>query len=223
MKIYCLNVVNLTKVPYEKLKLMVSEERGKKADGKKKLEDRYKCLYTELFLRYVFEDNGFCTENFKLFYNECGKPYYDKIKYFNISHSDEWIVIAIGATEIGVDIERIKEGRNRSLESIFKQSENDYINSFPQYEQCRYITQIWTLKESYVKYLGKSIIEELKNFSVDPLNKRIITKEGEPLLELKVGSMLFEEDYYLSFCSEETVTEMINVSIEDLHYMEPNS
>lgn len=201
---------------------MVSGERAKKADSKKKLEDRYKCLYTELFLKYVFADNGFCTENFRLYYNEYGKPYYDKMKFFNISHSDNWIVIAIGTTEIGVDIEKVKEGRNRSLESVFKQSENDYINSFPEYEQCRYITQIWTLKESYVKYLGKSLLVELKNFSVDPLNKRIMTKEGEFLSELKVGSMLFEDDYYLSFCSEETVTEIKNVSFEDLHCMEPN-
>ena len=216
MTIYCLNVTKIPEVPYEELRLMVSEERRKKADSKKNLEDKYKCLYTELFLKYVFEENGFCTENFRLHYNECGKPYFDETKFFNISHSGDWIVIAIGKSETGIDIEKIKDGRNKAFESVFKQVENDYINSFPEYEQSKYITQIWTLKESYVKYLGKGILSELKNFSVDALSKKVMTSNGEILSDLKVDSILLEDDYYLSFCSKEIVNEIKNVYSEDL-------
>lgn len=216
MIIYCLNIAKIPEVPIEELRLMVSEERRKKADCKKNLSDKYRCIYTELFLKYVLADNGNKSENFRIHYNECDKPYLDEINFFNISHAGDWIVIAFGKSEIGIDIEKIKTGRDRFVETVFKDIENDYVNSFPEYEHSRYFTQIWTLKESYVKYLGKSILSELKNFSIDPVNKKVITCNGKIVSNLKLDSILFDDDYYLSFCSKENVSEIKNVYSEDL-------
>ena len=85
--------------------------------------------------------------------NENGKLYMNNAPLFNISHSGEYVVIAISEErEIGVDIQLINDKDLKPIEYVTKES-------YPLEEMF----QIWSNKESLIKCLGKSmaIIKEV--------------------------------------------------------------
>ncbi len=85
---------------------------------------------------------------------------------FNISHSKEFIVIAIAqGSAIGVDIECITQRNNIEglIDRCFNTDEKTYILANDQaYLQERFF-QLWTLKESYIKAYGKGLSINLKD------------------------------------------------------------
>ena len=114
-----------------------------------------------------------------------GKPYFEGCDiYFNISHSDVLQAIAIGDSEVGVDIEKIRNV-NLQVASRFLKEECDYIMAANSTE-CFF--EIWTKKEAYLKYLGAGISGGLKSFSVfeAPIKIATFKKNG----------------YIISICSE---------------------
>ena len=120
-------------------------------------------------------------------YSENGKPRaVDTGVDFNVSHSGEWIVLAIGKErQIGVDVEEIR--RNVDVDSIaaryltkeesawIAQAEDPYAVFF----------QIWARKEAYVKARGSALFRELSSFTV-PLED--VEKDGWSFHRLEAGS-----------------------------------
>lgn len=92
---------------------------------------------------------------------------------FNLSHTKGGVVILVSRNaEIGVDIEnthnsmRTEEGRLLSIaENFFSTTEVDDLLKQPIEAQQRYFLQLWTLKESYIKAIGKGLSADLKEFS----------------------------------------------------------
>ena len=83
-------------------------------------------------------------------------------------------------------------------------------------ERAKRFTQIWALKESYLKYLGTGISTSLNWFSVDSLQGIVTNQKGEIQEGLKLKSFLFDSDYYLSVCSIEEEIELHKFQPEDL-------
>ncbi|MDR0788730.1 MAG: 4'-phosphopantetheinyl transferase superfamily protein, partial [Bifidobacteriaceae bacterium] len=89
---------------------------------------------------------------------EHGKPYlytvipaeagiHDKNVNFNISHTKNYILVAVSDSEIGVDIEELPDFSMLDLKNVF--TENEIENQTEQY-----LLKIWTMKESYLKCRG---------------------------------------------------------------------
>lgn len=80
---------------------------------------------------------------------------------FNISHSGEWLGMAISKDTVGVDIEHIKPQRNiRAIaQRYFSPQEYDDLCLCDDFRQAFY--QLWTLKEATVKYTGEGIARGL--------------------------------------------------------------
>ena len=114
-----------------------------------------------------------------------GKPYFKGSNiYFNISHTEALQAVAIGKSEVGVDIEKIRDV-NLQVASRFSNEEYDYVMEA---ESSNRFFEIWTKKEAYLKYLGTGISGGLKSFSV---------------LDLPIKIMTFKkDDYIISICSE---------------------
>lgn len=116
---------------------------------------------------------------------------------FNISHSGDWVVCAFGKDNIGVDIER-KNYNERILERCFNGEEKKYINeSSNREEMINNYTKSWTIKESYIKYLGIGLRYGMKNFSINYEDEMI--EDGKD--SVCYFSREFESEYYLSVCS----------------------
>ena len=81
---------------------------------------------------------------------------------FNISHSDDWVAVALADqyinSDIGVDIQTLK--RDWSPEkAVFFCSEAQVKHGFGLNQPENYFTQLWSQKEAYFKATQKQFVE----------------------------------------------------------------
>ena len=97
---------------------------------------------------------------------------------FNLSHSHGLITLVLAYdAAVGVDIEY----HHRSIEALqlarhfFHSREIQQLESLPANEQQQHFFKLWTLKEAYVKAIGKGLSHRLDKFSFtfQPANPRI--------------------------------------------------
>lgn len=93
-----------------------------------------------------------------------GKPYFPDLPWlhFSVSHSGEYWACAMASTEVGLDLQMHTRGRKEQISArFFHPWENEYLRS------CGYegFFDIWSAKESYVKYTGQGIDENFAAFS----------------------------------------------------------
>lgn len=68
---------------------------------------------------------------------------------------------------VGIDIEKVSEIEALKLANEFFQRKNFYdISNMNSDEQINYFYDLWTLKESYIKTIGKGLYIPLNSFSI---------------------------------------------------------
>lgn len=96
------------------------------------------------------------------------KPYLptDRSVFFNVSHSSDFAVIAIGPQELGVDLEYrdANFGYQDILPQVFNKTEIKQIQGSENGRAAFY--KFWTRKEALVKAIGKGIDDDLKHIPV---------------------------------------------------------
>lgn len=216
-----INCVNITKIDsdnYQLFRNAVSEDRRMKADRYHFLEDSKRCICAELLLQYsLFQTFGRFIK-IDTVYNEFGKPFMNHMNGFsyNLSHSGKWVVIAFGRTEIGIDIEEIQRGQENIADKFFTEGEKKFICAVNKEEQAKRFTQIWTLKESYIKFLGTGLSTSLNSFSVNAIDGVVANQYGEIQKGIRLKSYRFNTDYYLSICSIEEEVVISEIILKDL-------
>lgn len=104
------------------------------------------------------------VKNIFLNYDFNKKPYLASQPwlYFNISHSEDYAVIAISRKKVGIDIEYMSEDFKFTnlLPDIFEDNEILTIQNTVNKKHAFYTS--WTRKEAFVKALGKGIDEDFK-------------------------------------------------------------
>ena len=88
---------------------------------------------------------------------------------FNLSHSGEVALAAFTLShELGVDVERIREGVNDEgiAQRFFSSSEAAALLALPEDQRDRAFFRIWTRKEAYVKARGGGLTIPLDSFDV---------------------------------------------------------
>ena len=98
-----------------------------------------------------------------LLFNDMGKPFFEKGPYFNVSHSGQYIVMAVSNKDIGVDIEENKEIDVSPLIRIFNEAEAKMIKEHADFYY------LWCAKESLIKCIGSSI-SRIKEIPALPFN-----------------------------------------------------
>lgn len=132
-------------------------------------------------------------------YNKYGKPLAEG-KHFNISHSGKYVVLTTASVPVGVDIEIMQKGRHKIASRFFALEECIQIDQ--SYDRDKKFTQIWTLKEAFVKCIGTGIGEHLRDFAI------LIEKDGIKVQQnIKNDIFYFKEysvsGYQLSVCCED--------------------
>ena len=165
VRVLCCDVSSATEEQYRALFALASPERLRRAAAYPKREDALHCLAAEAMLRYVFPDRD--PETLKQ--EPGGKPFWEGI-HFNLSHSGPWVVLAVGDSPVGVDVEAFRQSRNGTAvaKRRFTPEEQAFVGS----DQERFL-RIWTAKESLVKRTGEGLRRPLNSFSVldDPQYK----------------------------------------------------
>jgi phosphopantetheinyl transferase len=129
----------------------VTEERQNRISKMIRPRDKARSLVSGLLLRSFC---GLINEN-QLMYGKNGKPYLrDGSVYFNLSHSGEYVVLAVSDREVGVDIEKIKPYPKKVATRFFTQKEQAWLESESTDEN---FFRIWTGKESVMKAAGQGL------------------------------------------------------------------
>ncbi len=122
---------------------------------------------SEVLLRYIlWKHYKILLNEVKFEYNVYGKPSLARNTnlYFSISHSDEWILCAVSEVPIGIDVEKIVEDVIGIANRFYTKEEVTYIEKKLPINRDAAFCKIWTLKESYVKCIGKGLSIPLNSF-----------------------------------------------------------
>ena len=120
---------------------------------------------TAHFLLNTAVQELFKIENPVLSYGAYEKPYfrdYPEI-HFNLSHCKGLAVCLISKFECGADVETCRKIRSGVMRRVFSPEEQELLKQSEQSDQL--FTQLWTLKESYVKAVGRGIGFPMKRVS----------------------------------------------------------
>lgn len=168
VQILCADISSIDEAEYRVLYTAASSSRKQKADRYRHYADAVRCLAGEVLLRRALTTVFGHWEGFSLSQTRRGKPYlkHQPDFHFSISHSGNQVVLAYGKTPVGVDIQQIREEKARPAVArrFFTPEEQDYLAQQDNYAAA--FTQIWTGKESHLKYLGTGLSKSLTSFSV---------------------------------------------------------
>jgi 4'-phosphopantetheinyl transferase len=98
-----------------------------------------------------------------------GKPYVAGIgPFFNLSHSGKLALIGVAASEVGVDLEKVRhlESLDAIAQRHFSPSEFAALAALPGAARQLAFYRCWTRKEAYIKALGLGLAMPLDTFDV---------------------------------------------------------
>ena len=147
----------------------VSAERKEKVRRYRFLKDKVLSLGAELLLRKAMTDCGIALPEICYGFKTNGKPFIKGLEWFNfnISHSEDLVMIAVSENEIGCDIEKVTEIDLDIAKKFFFREEYENIAAIPASEKRNELFfRYWTLKESFMKVTGLGIRLPLDSFSI---------------------------------------------------------
>jgi len=160
IRILCADISSADDQIYGLLYEKATPERKSQADRYPRQEDKLRCVTADALLKKALS-----SEEYRVRKNDFGKPYIkDREDFFySLSHSGRYVVIAWGDTEVGVDVQRQDASVNREAiaSRFFASDEQAYARG----DILRFF-EIWTKKESYLKYTGRGLRLDLRSFSV---------------------------------------------------------
>lgn len=126
----------------------------------------------------------------QLSFNEHHKPYLvSGEKYFNLSHSGDYVAMGIADCEIGVDLERIRDYTEAVAVRVFAQDKKDIFATLEGEEKNLFYSKSWTEVEALVKCKGVGFDDGWKGISTAEAN----------LYSIRHG------EYYVSVCVADDV------------------
>lgn len=207
--IYALKVRAIEPGMFEKLLPYVAEEKRLRIRRFVRAEDALRSLMADLLVKSIISDKlDIKTEDIVINRNMSGKPYLEGREdfHFNVSHSNEWVICAAGASPVGADIEYMSAIDPLFVERFF--SEDEYADLVMREPGLRgnYFYELWTLKESYIKAVGRGLFIPLDSFSVK------VEKDGAIKFKSLFDSSKyhfskydFDGNYKISLCSPDPV------------------
>lgn len=137
-----------------------------------------KHLYSKEKVIYLVKMNWRINKNLEIYLHKKGKPHfcYRNIN-FNISYSENFMLIGLSNIKIGVDIEAITTFNINVVKKFFTENEKEYIYNANNKELFNInCYKIWTQKEAYVKCTGQGINKSFKLIDTISLQNKVILK-----------------------------------------------
>ncbi|MDY4362316.1 4'-phosphopantetheinyl transferase superfamily protein [Lactococcus lactis subsp. lactis] len=210
IKVYYIDLRHFTQQDDSYLEDKLSNEKWKKIQHYRRYADKKRSIYSEMLIKYVvYKIKGHDVE-IEFEENSYGKPKVKGLNWdYNVSHSGNYVILAISNEKIGIDIQK-KFEIDLGVLKFFHKSEQKMVQEDP----SLFFT-FWTLKESYLKYLGVGLSKELDSFSIiDPPNFKC---SENPLIVFE--NLNVDNDYSSFVCyekKEESKVELIEVQEDDL-------
>ena len=161
--------------------------------------DRKLSASAYLILVYALKNEGLFHALPEFGYGPNGKPFLinNPGLHFNFSHCSNAVVCFLSDTEVGVDVERVCEYDDELAQAICNDDEYRMIVSTSGLEErALRFTELWTRKESVVKWRGTGIDRDPKEILMGHSAEN--QKEG-----LQIFSVYYPaENIYISVCNK---------------------
>ncbi|MGG4046143.1 MULTISPECIES: 4'-phosphopantetheinyl transferase family protein [Paenibacillus] len=144
--------------------------RQRKIEAYLHQKDKERSLVGDMLTRLMlFRQFGYVSLKAPFTADRFGKPYLEGQSgmHFNISHAGDWIVCAVDSSPIGIDVELIRTIDMAIAHHYFSDAEQESLKAVPPENRLSYFFDLWTLKESYIKAIGKGLSEPLRFFTID--------------------------------------------------------
>ncbi|WP_408955078.1 4'-phosphopantetheinyl transferase family protein [Natroniella sp. ANB-PHB2] len=221
LEIYALKLDEIENFSLNDLLSYISKRRKKEVKKFLKKEDCYRSIMGEILIRKI-ACKKLKIKNRQIFFrkNSYGKPFLKDHNdfYFNLSHSGEWVVCAINENEVGIDIQKIEAIDLNLVNNFF--SKREYESLIKQEDRQSYFYKLWTLKESYIKAIGKGLSKPLDDFTIlfDGTNHIALEDRSENNSYNFSQYQLDSKNYKMSVCVRGRLKEdkLVILSISDL-------
>jgi len=205
--------------PLEMLVDFLSMEKRKEVNRFIRFEDALRSATAEVLVKYlVMEKVGALNVVFDK--TDFGKPFLRDWPdlHFNISHSGKWVVCAMDDTPIGIDIEQILPIDLSIAAAFFSDEEYHQILNRDGDERLFCFYDLWTLKESYLKAVGKGLFFPLNSFSIMLHGPEIKMKSSLGIQNKHFKQFNIDQEYKMSVCASNILfpRSVTSLSIDEL-------
>ena len=146
----------------------VDPQRREKTLRLRPAADRRLSLGAGLLVQKALRDCGMEARDLRFCCGENGKPRLLGAEnfHFNLSHAGDYAMAAVSGAELGCDIEKIGPVDLKVARRFFCPEEYLSIAALPQAAQADLFFRYWTLKESFVKAIGRGLSLPLNAFRI---------------------------------------------------------
>ena len=153
----------------------------------------------ELLLQAAVHWSGLSAEQLgDVEVNQWGKPRFSGAPdvHFSVSHSGDWWLCGFSAQPLGVDVQIHKA--QAPVATLSRRFFHPTEDAFLARDGYRCFFDLWSAKESWVKYIGRGFYEDPGSFSVVAPDGSFPAKEQAELRLLP-----FESGYSLCVCAQQ--------------------
>ena len=118
-------------------------------------------LSSRIALKKIF------NKELELKHHKSGKPFIEEAKHLSISHSSDFLAIAFGEENIGVDIEKPQNRMIKLMPKILSEIE---LMEFENEPSIDFACKLWGIKESILKYIGDKNLNYKEDINVDTIS-----------------------------------------------------
>lgn len=206
MEVYAIKLSdNVGSETVERLLPFVDPEKQDRIRRFYRWEDSLRGLFADLLIRHIIIlKTNLKNEEISFSKNEYGKPFLNEQEdfHFNLSHSGDWVVCAVDDKPVGIDVEEISPIDLDISKNYF--SPDEHKDLIRKDDKIAYFFTLWTLKESYIKIVGKGLSLPLNSFSIRfKENKEIrIDARGEMIRDTYFCQYSIDEKYKMAVCAQ---------------------
>lgn|GEM_PF-202345 len=181
--------------------------------------DRKRAVYGEALARYMVAGKIGLSMNELIFdKNRYGKPYIrgQQRIFFNLSHSGRYVICGLDQEEIGIDIEEVKSMDFGIARKFFHANEYTYLLSREPEQRMDALFELWTLKESYIKFLGVGLQKPLDAFYFN-LEGSSVELHSSDRIPAFIQSCTIKGSYKVAVCADSPgPIQVRQISIKDI-------
>ncbi|MBN2237425.1 MAG: 4'-phosphopantetheinyl transferase superfamily protein [Bacteroidales bacterium] len=191
---------------YQSLKSKLPSTLVSKIERFRFSADKQRSLIGDLIVRKFYaKELNLNPNKIEFEYNQHDKPTLKGFPkaHFNISHSGDFVVVAFSDCSVGIDIEKNKGNRLKVAKRFFTREELDDLFALEgEAKQVNYFYQLWTLKESYMKAIGKGMSMSLSSFSFKKFYSDYRLRYSSEDMGYQFTSYLVDPEYACHVCSK---------------------
>jgi 4'-phosphopantetheinyl transferase len=210
---------------FQEMLLHYLPEAGKlRVKDRLNLTSRLQTIAGELLARHSvghYLDKPY--QEINLVFGEKGKPHIGNLTdvHYNISHSGHYVVCAVSSKELGIDVERIRKVNLRIAERFFSPSEIHDLMAVEEENRMQYFITLWTIKESYLKAIGRGLTQHLNSFTIVRNGNSYLLTGNEEAELYGIEIQQLNHEYMMAICAHlpyspsdirhVTLTDIINI------------